>query len=53
MNAVWIDTLLRFELRDQGIDLPFSFEVLTANNDSLIFSKAMDMAGVKPVFIKA
>jgi two-component system phosphate regulon sensor histidine kinase PhoR len=53
LNAVFIDTLLRFELHNQGIDLPYSFEVLTANNDSLIFSKAMDMAGEKPVFIKA
>jgi two-component system phosphate regulon sensor histidine kinase PhoR len=53
LNAVFIDTLLRFELHNQGIDLPYSFEVLTANNDSLIFSKAMDMAGVKPVFIPA
>ena len=53
LNAVFIDTLLRFELHNQGIYLPYSFEVLTANNDSLIFSKAMDMAGEKPVFIKA
>ena len=53
LNAVFIDTLLRFELHNQGIFLPYSFEVLTANNDSLIFSKAMDMGGEKPVFIKA
>jgi len=53
LNAVFIDTLLRFELHNQGIYLPYSFEVLTANNDSLIFSKAMDMVGVKPVFIPA
>ncbi len=53
LNAIFIDTLLRFELHNQGIYQPYSFEVLTANNDSLIFSKAMDMAGEKPVFIKA
>jgi len=53
LNAVWIDTLLRFELHNQGIFLPYSFEILTANNDSLIFSKAMDMAGIRPVFIPA
>jgi two-component system phosphate regulon sensor histidine kinase PhoR len=53
LNAVFIDTLLRFELHNKGIYLPYSFEVLTANNDSLIFSKAMDMAGAKPVFIPA
>jgi two-component system phosphate regulon sensor histidine kinase PhoR len=53
LNPVFIDTLLRFELHNQGIYLPYSFEVLTANNDSLIFSKAMDMVGIKPVFIPA
>lgn len=53
LNAVWIDTLLRFELHNQGIYQPYSFEVLTANNDSLLFSKAMDMTGAKPVFIPA
>ncbi len=53
LNAVWIDTLLRFELHNQGIYLPYSFEILTANNDSLIFSKAMDVTGAKPAFIRA
>jgi len=50
LNPFWIDTLLRFELHNQGIDLPFSYEVSTANNDSLIFSKANDVAGAKPTF---
>ena len=50
LNAFWIDTLLRFELHNQGIDLPFSYEVSTANNDSLIFSKANDVDGAKPSF---
>ena len=53
INSYWIDSLLRFELHNQGISLPFSYEVLTANNDSLIFSKAMDTTGEKPVFIPA
>lgn len=50
LNPFWIDTLLRFELHNQGIDLPFSYEVSTANNDSLIFSKANDVEGAKPAF---
>ncbi len=50
INPIWIDTLLRFELHNKGIDLPFSYEVTSANNDSLIFSKANDVSGTKPVF---
>jgi two-component system phosphate regulon sensor histidine kinase PhoR len=50
LNPFWIDTLLRFELRNRGINLPFSYEVTTANNDSLIFSKANDVSGAKPEF---
>ncbi|SDT69480.1 two-component system, OmpR family, phosphate regulon sensor histidine kinase PhoR [Mucilaginibacter mallensis] len=53
INAIWIDSLLRYELHNQGINLPFSVEILTANNDSLIFSKAMDTTGAKPVFTAA
>lgn len=49
-NPFWIDTLLRFELHNQGIDLPISYEVSTANGDSVIFSKANDVSGVKPTF---
>ncbi|RVU02117.1 HAMP domain-containing histidine kinase [Mucilaginibacter limnophilus] len=52
VNRFWIDSLLRFELHSKGIYLPFSYEVLTANNDSLIFSNAVDK-GEKPVFIEA
>jgi len=50
LSPLWIDTLLRFELHNQGIDLPISYEVSTANNDSLIFSKANDVEGAKPTF---
>jgi two-component system phosphate regulon sensor histidine kinase PhoR len=50
INTFWLDSLLRFELANKGITLPFSYEVSTANNDSLIFSKAYDMVGQKPVF---
>jgi two-component system phosphate regulon sensor histidine kinase PhoR len=53
LNSYWIDSLLRFELHNRGIDLPFSYEVSTANSDSLIFSSAMDMNGRKPEFIAA
>ncbi|GAA4334639.1 hypothetical protein GCM10023149_42120 [Mucilaginibacter gynuensis] len=54
VNPFWIDSLLRFELHNKGIYLPFSYEVLTANSDSLIFANAMDMqGGAKPVFIEA
>ncbi|WP_184546659.1 sensor histidine kinase [Mucilaginibacter sp. FT3.2] len=52
LNPFWIDTLLRFELHNKGIYLPFSYEVSTTN-DSLIFSKANDQHGDKPVFIAA
>jgi len=50
INPIWIDTLLRFELHNRGIDLAISYEVTTANGDSLIFSKANDVSGTKPVF---
>ena len=50
LNPLWIDTLLRFELHNKGINLPFSYEVTTANNDSLIFSKANDITGARPSF---
>ncbi|MDB5087552.1 MAG: two-component system, OmpR family, phosphate regulon sensor histidine kinase PhoR [Mucilaginibacter sp.] len=50
LDPYWIDTLLRFELRNKGINLPFSYEVTLANKDSLIFSKANDLSGVKPTF---
>ncbi|MEN0055105.1 MAG: HAMP domain-containing sensor histidine kinase [Mucilaginibacter sp.] len=53
VNPLWIDSLLRFELHNKGIDQPFSYEVTTANSDSLIFSSAIDNGGNKPVFIDA
>jgi len=53
IDAIMLDSLLRFELHERGILLPFSYEILTANNDSLIFSKAMDTTGAKPMFIPA
>jgi two-component system phosphate regulon sensor histidine kinase PhoR len=53
VNPFWIDSLLRFELHNKGIYQPFSYEVTTANSDSLIFSSATDNEGKKPVFIAA
>ncbi len=53
LDPFWIDTLLRFELHNKGISLPFSYEVTTANSDSLIFSKANDLTGAKPTFSNA
>ncbi len=50
LDPFWIDTLLRFELHNKGIFLPFSYEVTTANTDSLIFSKANDVTGERPSF---
>ncbi|WP_259068872.1 sensor histidine kinase [Mucilaginibacter sp. X4EP1] len=50
LDPFWIDTLLRFELHNKGVNLPFSYEVSTANSDSLIFSKANDVTGEKPTF---
>lgn len=52
INRFWIDSLLRFELRNRGIFLPFSYEVLTAHGDSLIFSNALSTAE-KPQFMEA
>jgi two-component system phosphate regulon sensor histidine kinase PhoR len=50
LDPLWIDTLLRFELQNKGIYLPFSYEVMSANSDSLIFSKANDVSGARPSF---
>jgi two-component system, OmpR family, phosphate regulon sensor histidine kinase PhoR len=52
LDPFWIDTLLRFELHNQGINLPFDYEVTTSNTDSLIFSKANDLSGGRPTFAK-
>ncbi len=53
INAMWIDSLLRWELHSKGINLPFSYEVANANNDSLIFSNASNKTLDKPQFINA
>jgi two-component system phosphate regulon sensor histidine kinase PhoR len=53
LSPYWIDTLLRMELHNKGVFLPFSYEVSTQNTDSVIFSKAMDLTGAKPTFTPA
>ncbi len=50
LDPLWIDTILRFEMLNKGINLPFSYEVTTANSDSVIFSKANDATGAHPSF---
>ncbi len=50
ISALIIDSLLRYELYNKGITLPYSYEVSTASTDSVIFSKAMDTKGERPVF---
>jgi two-component system phosphate regulon sensor histidine kinase PhoR len=49
----WVDTLLRMELRNQGIYLPFDYEVSQAKNDSVIYSTAMGKTDAEPVFTAA
>ncbi|WP_345954451.1 HAMP domain-containing sensor histidine kinase [Mucilaginibacter sp. PAMB04168] len=50
IDPFFLDSLLRLELRNKGISLPPSYEVTSANNDSLLFSKAYDIVGERPVF---
>ena len=50
ISAFILDSLLRLELLNKGITLPFNYELATANADSVIFSKAMDNTGQRPVF---
>lgn len=50
INAAWIDSLLRWELYNRGINLPFSDEISNANNDSLIFSNVANKLTEKPHF---
>lgn len=40
LSPFWIDSLLRFELHNKGIFLPYDYVVSTFNSDSLIFSSA-------------
>lgn len=53
IDRLELDSLLRFELQNKNIFLPFSYEITTASHDSLIFSNAENYSGEKPQFIKA
>ncbi|MBS1529367.1 MAG: HAMP domain-containing histidine kinase [Bacteroidetes bacterium] len=52
LSPFWIDSLLRFELHNKGIFLPFNYVVSTFSSDSLIFS-SISYTGTKPNFIAA
>jgi two-component system phosphate regulon sensor histidine kinase PhoR len=53
LSPFWIDSLLRFELHNKGIFLPFNYSVTTFNSDSLIFSSATYTNNTKSDFIPA
>jgi two-component system, OmpR family, phosphate regulon sensor histidine kinase PhoR len=53
LDKFWVDSLLRYELHNKGIYLPFSYEVSHAYSDTLIYSNAMGKADERPVFIPA
>jgi two-component system phosphate regulon sensor histidine kinase PhoR len=53
LSPFWIDSLLRFELHNKGIFLPFNYSVTTFNSDSLIFSSATYTDNTKSDFIPA
>ena len=50
VNVLILDSLLRLGLLNKGISLLANYELATANGDSVIFSKAMDSKGQRPVF---
>ncbi|GAB2986445.1 hypothetical protein GCM10027049_27330 [Mucilaginibacter puniceus] len=52
LDRLWVDSLLHYELHNQGIYLPFSYEVSHAYSDTLIYSNAKGNANEKPVFIQ-
>src|ERR1700744_6300489 len=51
LSPFWIDSLLRFELHNKGIFLPFDYSVSTFNGDSLIFTSASYTNNDKAEFI--
>lgn len=53
VSPFWIDSLLRFELHNKGIYLPFNYSVSTFNSDSLIFSSTMYTEGANNTLIAA
>jgi two-component system phosphate regulon sensor histidine kinase PhoR len=47
LNPFWIDSLLKFELHDKGIFLPYNYSVSTYNTDSLLFANTSYAGGEK------
>jgi two-component system phosphate regulon sensor histidine kinase PhoR len=53
INPFWIDSLLRFELHNKGISLPFTYSVSTFNSDSVILTSATYTDNAKANIIPA
>lgn len=53
LSPFWIDSLLRFELHNKGIFLPYDYVVSTFNSDSLLFSSASYTTNARYNFIPA
>lgn len=53
INPFWIDSLLRFELHNKGIFLPFTYSVSTFNSDSVILTSATYVDNAKANIIPA
>jgi len=53
LNPFWIDSLLRFELHNKGIFLPFNYSVSTFNSDSLLYTNVSYADGDKVNIIPA
>lgn len=51
INPITMDSLLQIELLNKGITIPYSYEVSTANTDSVIFTKAINTANGQPIFL--
>jgi two-component system phosphate regulon sensor histidine kinase PhoR len=52
LDPFWVDSLLRYELHNKGINLPFTYEVSHAKSDTLIYSNASGSAN-RPAFVTA
>jgi two-component system, OmpR family, phosphate regulon sensor histidine kinase PhoR len=53
LSPFWIDSLLRFELHNKGIFLPFNYSVSTFNSDSVIYSSVLYTDNTNPPLVPA
>jgi len=53
LNPFWVDSLLRFELHNKGIFLPFDYSVSTFNSDSLLYSNVSYAESGSAIFAPA